>query len=117
VKTQVVSESNNGGVVDFQARLQGLYGQPEEPDKERNFMLLANAWNKSDATQEFTGKKLKNNKVYRVRRSASLVDDGVSSQSEASNLHVRLQDLYEHVEQSEMERPTILSWPKNEIQV
>jgi len=31
----------------------------------------------------------------------------VSSQWEASNLHVRSQDLYEHVEQSEMERAYI----------
>jgi len=33
--------SKNGGVVDFQAGLQGLYGQPEEPDKvERNALLV-----------------------------------------------------------------------------
>jgi len=32
-----------------------------------------------------------------------LVDDGVSSQSEVSNLHDRSQKVYEHVEQPEME--------------
>jgi len=95
---------SNGGVVDFQARLQGLYGQPEEPNKEPNLMLLAKAWNKSEATQEVTGQRLKNNEVYRVESRASLVDDGVSSQSEASNIHDRLQDLYEHVDQSVIER-------------
>jgi len=33
--------SKNGGVADFQAGLQGLYGQPEEPNKEQDFMILA----------------------------------------------------------------------------
>jgi len=82
----------NSGGVDFKARLQGLYGQPEEPNTERNFKLLAKAWNKSDVTQEVTGQRLKNNEVYRVESSASLVDDRVSSQSEAFNLPVGLQD-------------------------
>jgi len=41
VKTQGVSKMNKSGVVDFQARLQGLIGQPEEPNKERNFRFLA----------------------------------------------------------------------------
>jgi len=64
---------------------------------------LANAWNKSVPTLGVTEQKLQNNDVDRVDRSASLVDDGVSSQSEASNLHERLQSMYEHVEQPEME--------------
>jgi len=102
--TKVVSET--GGVVDFQARLQGLYGKPEEPNMERNFMLLSKAWNKPDAMQEFTGQRLKN-EVYRVERSASLEVDEVSSQSEASNLHVSLQDWNKHVDQFEMERAYI----------
>jgi len=50
-----------------------------------------------------TEQRLKNKDVYRVDRSASLVDDVVSSQSKASNLHDRSQNLYEHVEQPEME--------------
>jgi len=37
--------SKNGGVADFQTRLQELYRQPEVPDEERNFMTLAKAWN------------------------------------------------------------------------
>jgi len=106
-KTQVVSKSNNRGVVDFQVILQGLYEQLEKPNKERNFMLLAKKWIKSEATQEVSGQRLKNNAVYRFERSAPMVDDGVSSQSEASNLHVILQDLYEHVDQSEMEQAYI----------
>jgi len=99
--------SKNGGVADFETRLQELYRQPGEPVKERDFMILAKAWNKSGSTHEVTEQRLKNNEVYKVKRSASLVDDGVSSQSEASNLHVRLQNLYEHVEQPEMERAYI----------
>jgi len=35
--------SKTGGVADFQSRLQDLYGEPEELDKERNFMILAKA--------------------------------------------------------------------------
>jgi len=81
--------SKNGGVADFQARLQGLYGQLEEPDKERNFMILAKAWNKSVSTLDVAKPRLQNNEVYRVDMSVSLVDDGVSSQSEASNLRVK----------------------------
>jgi len=49
VETGALSE--NGGAASFQARLQGLYGQPEEPDKERNFMILAKAWNASCRVQ------------------------------------------------------------------
>jgi len=31
----------NSGVADFQTRLQELYRQSEEPNKERDFMILA----------------------------------------------------------------------------
>jgi len=101
-----------------------VYGQPEKSDKERNFMILAKAWNKSGSTHKVTEQRLQNNKVYMVEKSASLVDDGistrteasnlrtsaslvdygVSNRSQASNLHARLHDLYEREEQPEMER-------------
>jgi len=41
VKTGVGLE--NGGGADFQNRLQELYRQPDEQDKERNFMTLVKA--------------------------------------------------------------------------
>jgi len=82
--------SKNGGVADFQSRLQDLYRQPEELDKEGNFMILAKAWNVSGATHEVTKQKPQNNKLYMVEKSASpLVDDGVSNRTEACNLHTR----------------------------
>jgi len=39
VKTQGVSRNDSG--INFVAMLQGLYGQPEGPNKEQNFMTLA----------------------------------------------------------------------------
>jgi len=60
--------SRSGGVADFKTRLQGLYGQPEEPDKEWNFMILAKAWNKSVSMLDVTKPRLQNNEVYRVEK-------------------------------------------------
>jgi len=97
----------NSGVADFQTRLQELYRLTEKPDKEQNFMILAKAWNASSSANEGIEQRLQNNEVYMVERSASLVDDGVSSRTEAPNVHARLKNLYEHAEQSEMERAYI----------
>jgi len=46
-------------------------------------------------------------RIYRVEISASLDDDAVSSQLEASNSHDKLHNLFEHVEQPEMDRAYI----------
>jgi len=96
--------SETGGDADFQTRLQGLYDHPEEPDKERNFMLLAKAWNKSDDMHEVAKPRLLNSNVYRIERYATMVEDEVPRQSETSNLHDGVQIMYEHVEQPEMEQ-------------
>jgi len=60
--TKAVSET--GGVADFQTRLQGLYGQPEKPDKKRNFSILAKAWNASSPVHEIVEQRLQNEAVY-----------------------------------------------------
>jgi len=60
--TKVASET--GGVADFQTRLQGLYDQPEKPDMERNFIILAKAWNASSPVHEIIEQRLQNEAVY-----------------------------------------------------
>jgi len=101
VKTGVVSKNESGA--DFQARLKGLYGQTNEPDKEHKFIALPKEWNRSDPTLVVTEAIRQGSKLYRLEKSNSLVDCGLSSQSKASNLHDRVQNLYEQVEQPEME--------------
>jgi len=102
VKTGDVSKNKSG--TNFQARVQGLYGQSKGPNKEQNFMLLAKKCNWSVPVLEVMEPCLQNNKLYRVERSILLVDDGVPSQTVAFHSHGTLQKWYEHVEQPEMDR-------------
>jgi len=71
---------------------------------ENNFIALPSAWNQSGPTLVVTEPRVQNSKVYRVEKYISLVDEGVSSQSDVSNSHDTLQRLYDHVEQPEMDR-------------
>jgi len=94
----------DNGVADVQTRLQELHKQTKGPDKERNSMVLAKAWNASSSANEVTKQKLQNSKVYMVERGPSLIDGGVSSQIESSNFYGRLQSLYKHTEQGDVQR-------------
>jgi len=76
-----------------------LYGQTNEPDKENNFIALPKEWNRSDLILGVTEPIRKGN---RYAGCSSLVGCGVSIQSEASNLHDKVQKLYEQVDQPEM---------------
>jgi len=98
VKTGVVSR--NESRADFLARLKGLYGQTNEPDKENIFIALSKEWNRADTTLGVTEPILQGSKFAGC---SSLAGWGVCSQSKASNLHDRVQNLYEQVEQPEME--------------
>jgi len=71
--------SETDSLANFQARLQGLYSQPQESDKERHFKLLAKAWNKSDNTLEVTKPRLLNSDVHSIERYATMVCHVLSS--------------------------------------
>jgi len=81
-----------------------LYGQTNEPNEENNFIALPNTGNQPGPTLVVTEPRIENNKIYKVEKYTSLVDTGVSSQSDASISHDTLQRVYDHVEQPEMDR-------------
>jgi len=113
-KTGVLCE--NGVVADFQTRLQELYRQPEEPDKERNFMTLAKAWK-----SQVPG-KMSLNKHYKIARYTWLkgVLRWLMSELPASWRTLiymldckKITNMWNNLRWSGL----ILSWQKNEIQV
>jgi len=116
VETGVLSK--NGGVADFQARLQGLYDQPEEPDKERNFMLLAKAWNASSPVREIIEQRLQNEAVYTLGNEDYREGGDLIMNSGVAEVQTRLQELYRRPEKPNKERDFMLlakTWNKSDV--
>jgi len=81
------NESGNESGADFQAKVQSLYGQTNESNEENNFIALPNTGNEPGPTLVVTEPRVQNNIAYRFEKFISMVDTGVSSRSDVSNSH------------------------------
>jgi len=81
-----------------------LYRQTNESNEENNLIALSNTCNQPGATLVVTEPKVQNNIACRFEKFISMVDTGVSSQSDVSSSHDTLQEVYDNVKQPEMDR-------------